>query len=88
MGNLTGNSKQRPVFSYPLTADSVFFRSGIGYWYTQQYTTMDDKEIDGRLSHQLAALEAVEKFRRLERLSLPHAASIVEFEELACEVMR
>ena len=49
---------------------------------------MDDKEIDGRLSHQLAALEAVEKFRRLERLSLPHAAWIVEFEELACEVMR
>ena len=42
----------------------------------------------GSLSHQLAALEVVEKFRHSKRISLPHAASVVEFEELACEVMR
>jgi hypothetical protein len=40
------------------------------------------------LTHQVAALEVVDQLRRSHRMSLPDAELILEFEGLACDIMK
>jgi hypothetical protein len=41
-----------------------------------------------KLAHQFAALDVVDQLRRSHRMSLPDAELILEFEGLACDIMK